>query len=85
MKIQTNNSKTRCPRCDGFLYSAAYVNRRYFHTLKDKVSCINCARMWRRENGVMVVWPERNENIVIEADLEAVFRPSQKRTSRRRL
>jgi len=66
MKIQVNNSKVRCPHCNGFLYSAALTNRRYFHTLRDKVACINCARMWRLANGAMVVWPERNENAVVE-------------------
>ena len=73
-----NNSKTRCPRCGGFLYSAAFANRRFFHTLKDKIACIACARMWRLVNGAMVVWPERPPDAIIEDEYEAVFRPSQK-------
>lgn len=66
----TKHSTIRCPHCEGFLYSAIYATYyRWYHIMKDKIACINCARMWRLVNGVMVVWPERNGDAVIEAEL----------------
>ena len=58
----------RCPRCGGFLYGAIYtVGHKEHHIMKDKVICANCGRYWRFEGGIMVMWPERNGDAIMEA------------------
>lgn len=56
----------RCPRCEGFIYSASAgsVNIDEKKVFKVMVKCINCGRHYKHKNGQLSEWPKRGiENV----------------------